>query len=172
MKTKLAILGLFSLSIYNAAASHTPTLIGHFGKWQAYTTQEEGKKVCYMTTAPSKSEGKYTTRGDAYIIITHRPYLKNYHSISVDLGYTLDPKSTVKLAIDNKTYEITLIQGETAWAATSEEDKKIAQAIAKARSSFVVNGRSAKGTLTKDTYPVAGATAALKAISRECGYKG
>lgn len=170
-KTFLQLVICGCLSASAEASSTTPNLIGHFGKWQAYTTVEEGKKVCYMTTAPTKSEGKYTTRGDAYVIITHRPYLKNYNSVSVDMGYTLDPKSSVKLVIDNKNFEINLIQNETAWAATSGEDKTITQAIAKARTGFVIHGKSTKGTATKDTYPVAGAAAALKAISRECGYK-
>lgn len=152
-------------------ASTAPVLLGKYGKWQAYTTQEEGKKICYVTSSPLKSEGKYKTRGEIYIMITHRPHMKSFYSISVDMGYPIQPKSTVDVQIDNQKFALDLIQDQTAWSSTADKDKAIAQGIAKAKKRLVIQGKSTKGTVTKDAYAVTGAMMALKAISKACGVK-
>lgn len=65
-------------------ASATPVLLGNYGKWHAYTSQEDGKKICYVTSSPLKAEGKYKSRGEIYIMITHRPHEKSLSSYDVN----------------------------------------------------------------------------------------
>ena len=62
---------LFSFS--GKANAGEPRLIGTFGDWSAYMFEENGGKVCYMASTPKKAEGNYTSRGDIFALVTHRP---------------------------------------------------------------------------------------------------
>ncbi len=61
-------------------------------------------------------------------------------------------------------------QNETAWAPDSATDNRLVAAI-RGGSQMVVNGTSAQGTATTDTFGLKGSTAAYTAISKECGIK-
>ena len=59
---------------------------------------------------------------------------------------------------------------ETAWAPDTTSDQRMVAAM-KAGSVMVVQGTSARGTLTKDTYSLKGFTKAHSTISEACGIK-
>jgi hypothetical protein len=59
-------------------------------------------------------------------------------------------------------------QGESAWTVDKDTDKQLVQAMIRG-SSMVVQGTSARGTNTKDTYSLSGFTRAYETISKACG---
>jgi hypothetical protein len=163
--TALALVTILTMTA--AAHASEPESIGTFGDWKAYRFMEGGNQVCYMAATPQKAEGKYTTRGDVYALITHRPAENTKDVFSYIAGYPYKDGSAVKLTIDGKAFSL-FTQDETAWAADANGDAALAAAL-KSGSKMVVKGTSRKGTETTDTYGLSGSTAAYDAISKACG---
>ncbi len=150
------------------AAAEIDTL-GVFKDWGAYTTTQDGKRLCYMVSEPRRAEGKYTTRGKIYAFVTHRPAAKRFDEVSFDAGYVYKEGSEIKVRIADKSF--TLFPHErSAWAKETDEDKAMIAAM-KAGSEMVVRGVSKRGTKTKDTYSLLGFTAAHNTIGKACGLR-
>lgn len=152
-----------------AIAQNAPQLIDVYGKWEAYSYSEKGKKVCYIGSQPTSAKGDYTQRGKIYVMVTHRPALKLFNEVSFITGYTYEKDSDVDLRIDSKSFKLFTYE-DSAWAVNGEEDRKLVSAM-KAGSNMVVVGNSSRGTKTTDTYSLSGFTAAYNAISKACDAK-
>lgn len=162
----LAVLMLAAAFVAPAHASD-PRLIGTHGDWTAYVFSENGNKVCYMASQPKTAIGNYTSRGDIFALITHRPAEKTKDVFSYITGYPYKPGSEVNIAVNGSNFKL-FTQDQTAWAADAAADAALAQAI-QAGSNMVVKGTSKRGTLTTDTFSLSGSSNAYKAISEECG---
>ena len=145
-------------------------VLSEHGDWVATQGTEAGKPLCYMSSAPQTSKGKYTKRGQVYAITTHRPAEKAVGVVSFQAGYTLKSKAPVSVTVDAKKTFSLFSQGEYAWTIEPGDDKALVKAM-RAGSKMVVKGTSARGTLTTDTYSLSGFSAALKAINKACGVK-
>lgn len=160
---------LIALISQAAVAQNAPQLIDVYGKWEAYSYSEKGKKVCYIGSQPTSAKGDYTQRGKIYVMVTHRPALKLFNEVSFITGYTYEKDSDVDLRIDSKRFKLFTYE-DSAWAVNAEEDRKLVSAM-KAGSNMVVVGYSSRGTKTTDTYSLSGFTAAYNAISKACDAK-
>jgi invasion protein IalB len=164
----LIICMLVTLSVsITCAKADEPALISTHGDWSAYSFVENGNTVCYMVAKPQKAEGKYTTRGEPYVLITHRPAEGSRDVFSYIAGYPYKAGSAAKLDISGKAFSL-FTQDETAWAADAAADARIAAALKKG-DSLIVKGTSRKGTDTVDTYSLKGSSAAYDAMSKACG---
>jgi len=152
-----------------SAMAAEPKKIGQYGDWVSYVLIENGKKVCYMVSQPTKDQGNYSRRGDIFALVTHRPGENTTDVFSYIAGYNYKPGSDAKIKVNSKSY-VLFTQDDTAWAPDASADKKISEAI-RSGSKMVVTGTSSRGTLTTDTYSLKGSSAAYKAISRECGVR-
>ncbi|WP_404423589.1 invasion associated locus B family protein [Thalassospira australica] len=164
-----AAAALVALVSQAAIAQNAPQLIDVYGKWEAYSYSEKGKKVCYIGSQPTSAKGDYTQRGKIYVMVTHRPALKLFNEVSFITGYTYEKDSDVDLRIDSKSFKLFTYE-DSAWAVNGEEDRKLVSAM-KAGSNMVVVGNSSRGTKTTDTYSLSGFTAAYTAISKACDAK-
>lgn len=140
--------------------------LGSFGDWSAIADEDNGKKLCYVGSVPKKSEGKYTSRDETHVLITHRPADKVTGEVSVTAGYTYKEGIPVELDIDGKKFKL-FTRGGNAWAADAAADKTIVSAM-KSGQEMIVRGTSSRGTLTTDTYSLSGFTAAYNAITSAC----
>jgi invasion protein IalB len=70
------------------------------------------------------------------------------------------------MKIGAQTFKL-FTNGDKAWALSDTEDKKIVDAM-KRGSRMIVNGVSARGNKTKDSYSLNGFSSAYKAISNKC----
>lgn len=165
------ILILSSVFFMTSITAHAaePKAIGEFGDWIAYVYMEENNKVCYMVGKPGKEEGNYTKRGNVYALITHRPAEKSKNVFSFVAGYPYKTGSEVTVSIGNQRFKL-FTQNETAWAPDSATDNRLISAI-RSGNQMVVNGVSAQGTATTDTFGLKGSSAAHTAISKECGIR-
>ena len=143
-------------------------LIDVFNAWSAFTEKENGKAFCYIGSLPEKMEGKYTQRGDALILVTHRPAEKSFDVISIQAGYIYHKESGVKVTIGGQSFEL-YTKGGHAWA-KAKIDRQLVAAM-KGGKTMVVKGTSSRGTLTTDTYSLSGFTAAYGAMGKACGRK-
>ncbi|WP_158043487.1 invasion associated locus B family protein [Skermanella pratensis] len=162
-------LALATLASGTAATAAEPQLIGSFNDWNAFSYDESGQKVCYMSSRPKKDEGNYKQRGDIYVLITHRPAEKSLDVVSVTTGYTYKEKSETIVSIGNQNFKL-FTDGDTAWARDEKTDRALVDAI-RSGSAMIVKGTSNRGTATTDTYSLSGTSAAYEAISKACNVK-
>ena len=148
------------------ALAQQPTHLGGNGDWMAYTFESAGNLVCYMASAPTKQQGDYTRRGDAYALVTHRPNQQTRDVVSIVAGYTYRDSSEVSVKIGSRTFDM-FTSGDRAYPAGPAEDKKLVNAMIKG-SRMVVEGVSSRGTVTTDTYSLRGFTATRKMIDKAC----
>lgn len=151
-----------------AWAGEKPREIGTFGAWKTYVFSDQGGKVCFMSSQPTKQEGKFTKRGEVFFFVTHWATEKTKNVISISAGYPYKAGSQTEVAVDGKKFSL-FTEGETAWAQDQAMDDDISAAVQKG-SKIVVKGTSARGTETTDTYSLKGSADAYKSITKECGF--
>ena len=138
--------------------------IGKFGDWEAHARSDGGTKVCYAASVPQKSAGDYTKRGDIFLLVSHRPADKMFGFVSLEAGYTYDPKAKITAKIGRNTFSM-FADGGLAFA---YQDKPLIDGMIRG-ADLVIQGTSSRGTLTTDTFSLTGFTAAYKAASKACG---
>ena len=168
LKYVLILSGLLLTTAVQAAEQ--PKMIGEYGDWTAWTYNDRGNLICYMSSTPKKDEGKYSRRGDIYTVITHRPAEKAFDEVSFIAGYTYNPKAALTIKIGNQTFKNTFTEGDKGWMINSDEDRKLITAM-KRGDRMIVDGQSSRGTATKDTYSLKGFTSAYQTISAKCQKK-
>ena len=134
--------------------------------------QEDDPKACWAVTAPKETvntrDGRVVSvrRGDILLFVTWRPGDNVAGEISFTGGYPFAEGSTVTVDISGTTFEF-FTRDEYAWPATPQDDQKIITAI-KRGANAVVTARSSRGTQTKDTFSLLGATAMIEDAERRC----
>ena len=141
--------------------------LGDFGDWSAFKYEEAGGPVCYMASQPKKDEGNYQRRGDIYAQVSHRPNEDLRDEVSFVAGYEHKENSWVFVSVGSQKARF-FTQGDGAWAPDGDTDKRMIEAMIRGRT-LIVEGTSARGTATKDTYSLIGFTKAYETISQACG---
>ena len=140
-------------------------LLQKYNDWAAYMS-EGSPKVCFAVSQPRDSSPKNVRRGPIYFYVSHYPSDKITGEISVKMGYPLEAGSKVTVTIGNDKFEL-FTKDEGAFLEKPEDEAKLIGAL-KAGSSMSVQGRSARGTNTTDTYSLSGTTDAIDRITKEC----
>jgi len=165
----VALLALTALA--DGALAAEPKVLGTFKDWKAFVFEESGQKVCYMSSQPKKKEPASAKRGDAYLLVTHRPGEKSLDVVSFTVGYPFRKDSEALVDVGSKSFKL-FTDGETAWARDAETDKAVVAALRDAKAkSVVMKGTSGRGTGTTDTYSLDGVGEAYGAINQACGVK-
>ncbi len=165
---KIGLLAFCSISLLTFSAyAGAPQLIGEYDDWSAYIYKEGKNSVCYMASTPQKSEGKYTRRGDVYLVITHRPADKSFDVVNFVAGYAYKNDAKVIVKIGKDTISDFFVENDKAWTMNANVDKKLVEAMKKGER-LIIDGTSTKGTTTKDTYSLRGFSSAYRAISTKC----
>ena len=152
------------------AAATTPKLTGTYGDWSAYTLGEGKARSCYIVTRPKSSTPKLDKRGEVSILVSRQQGDKTSGQINVNAGYDFKKSAKAELVIDKTGFNlVTFDKPGYRQSAFAEEgkDAAIIAALEKGKGA-VVKGTPEKGASVTDTYALAGATAALKAIAAEC----
>jgi len=170
---KIALFMICSLLSSAAWAGVDTEVLGVFDEWSAFADKDEDGPVCYMATEPTKSQGKYTRRDHVFLIVTHRPGIKSFDVVNVSAGYTYQKNTNKKLAIpsitiDNNKPVVLKAVEDKAWALDTATDEKLVTSMKKGTRA-VVKGKSARGTMTTDTFSLKGFAKAYQAINNACG---
>ena len=140
--------------------------LGTFRDWHAFQFTENGNKVCYMASKPTRHEENNRPRGDIFLLVTHRPAENSRDVINVVAGYTYAPGSEVSAQIGDDSFSL-FTNADKAWARDPATDQALVAAM-RAGSTMTVRGASDRGTQTVDTYSLLGFTAAHNAIDQAC----
>lgn len=151
------------------AQTTSDNLVATKTAWSVFA--DTNPKECWGVSKPKDSvntrDGKpvKVNRSDVLLFVTFRPGQAGGET-SFTGGYTFADKSTVDVAIDGQSFTMTT-KGEWAWAASPDDDAKIMAALQKG-STAVLTAKSGKGTQTKDTFSLAGFTAAMTEAASRC----
>ena len=168
MKIKTLIVLIAASGFALAQAHAAPKVLGQFDDWDAAADGKGKNRVCYVSTKPKTSKGKYTKRGEVSVLVAHWPGRKQFGVVSINIGYDFKAKSEAIVKIGNATIEM-FTQGETAWAYQGD-DAKLVRAM-RGGATMIVTGVSKRGTKTEDSFSLKGVSAAIRAIDKACRKK-
>ncbi len=152
-----------------APATFAQTLGGTFKNWAFFTSTEDGRKVCYITSNPIRKTGTYRIRGDVYMIITYRG-AGSTPEVSIDTGFPYKSGSEVDFVIDGRKSFKFFTSAQTpqmAWAKDEQADRTIIEAM-KRGGRVNTKGTSTRGTVAQDTYSLSGISAAYSKMVAAC----
>jgi len=147
-------------------AAAAPERLGAHKDWSAYVVKDGDASHCFAYSQPTKSAGKYSSRGKVSISVSHRPADNVRNEVSFTAGYTFKANSDLEIDIDGRKFEL-FVDEDSAWAPDAATDKALVEAIQKG-SRMVVRGTSSRGTRTTDTFSLSGTTAAIDQIDKTC----
>ncbi|MCR9089182.1 MAG: invasion associated locus B family protein [Rhodobacteraceae bacterium] len=133
---------------------------------------EDNPKQCWVVSAPTENiarrDGRVVAvrRGDIYLFVSFWPDSAEMGQVSFLGGYPFREGSAVELKIGDSEFQL-ITDGETAWAATPEDDRRIAAAMKRGAEAMVV-GVSQRGTQTTDRFSLMGFTAAIEDAEKRC----
>ncbi len=153
----------------DATDAHIPSLEGLYFDWSLYEMQENGNRVCYLSSGLERSSDAVPRRRPSYVLITNRPAEGKRGVVSVIGGFPYDDGGTVLLSIGNKQFHL-FTNGGIAWAEDSDEPQIIA--AIRHGSTLVVTGRMKNGPTTTDTFSLKGFVPALAALDHACPVAG
>lgn len=155
---------------FSAMAQENSNRVAAETDWAVFEGNEP--KECWAVTAPKETvntrDGNVVSvrRGDILLFVTYRPEQDIAGEVSFTGGYPFANGSTATLEIAGSTFEL-FTEGEYAWPATPADDQKIVTAI-KRGADATVTARSSRGTQTKDTFSLLGATAMIEEAEKRC----
>ncbi|SMO76151.1 invasion associated locus B family protein [Paracoccus laeviglucosivorans] len=152
-----------------AFAQDSTNVIGSEGDWTAFSATSP--KECWAVSAPKSTQNtdssgnpREVARGDIRLYVAYRS--GGSGEVSFSGGYPFAPDSAVDVNVGGQMFKL-FTDGESAWTGSPSEDGKLVSAL-RAGSSVVITGRSARGTVTKDTFSLSGITAMTNQAQAAC----
>lgn len=170
-KTVAAV--VFAVAAGAAVAQTSDNQVGANTDWYVFE-EAEPTKQCWVVSKPKETVNtdsagriKSVRRGEILLFVTYGSANGVNGQVSFAGGYPFAPGSEVNLEIGGNDYKL-FTEGETAWAASDEDDQSIVSAM-KRGADATLTGRSARGTMTKDTFSLLGFTASVEDAAKRCG---
>jgi hypothetical protein len=167
----LLAVGLFtaSMTVALAAPQGGATSILASKSWTAYKSGDGAAKMCFVASQPTDT--KYVppgvkSRDPAYFMITTIPAKKIKNEASTIIGYSFKNGAKVTVDVGGKKFTM-FTDKDSAWV-ENPADEGVLVAAMRSGSTMSVQGTSSRGTVSTDTYSLAGISAALDAIAKEC----
>lgn len=162
-----------AMMAHGAAAQDSTNVVGSNTDWYVFEENSPSKQ-CWSVSSPKEtvntdSNGniKAVRRGEIMLFVSYAPSAGVNGQVSFAGGYPFAGGSSVDMEIGGTSYQL-ISEGETAWAASAADDSKIIAAM-KRGASATLTGRSARGTVTKDTFSLLGFTASVEDAGKRCG---
>ncbi|MEM1360734.1 MAG: invasion associated locus B family protein [Pseudomonadota bacterium] len=154
-----------------AEAQSTSNRVAAKTDWSIYVEAEP--RQCWVVSPPTENiarrDGRVVAvrRGDIYLFVSFWPDSNEMGQVSFLAGYPFKEGSSVTLTIGSDEFQL-FTDGETAWAVSPEDDRRIAAAMKRGAEAQVV-GVSQRGTETTDKFSLMGFTAAFEDAEKRCG---
>ncbi|MGQ0674216.1 MAG: invasion associated locus B family protein [Hyphomicrobium sp.] len=139
---------------------------GKFGDWSVLVSGEGAGKTCFAASEAKSRKPDLAGRTASIFYVSAWPKDGVKAELSIALGYT--PKAGSKVAVTTGKSVFKLFPAEgRAFVADTGQEGKLLDAMRKG-SSLTVEATADRGTLTTDTYSLAGLGKALEALSEAC----
>ncbi len=166
-----AIAGTAALLVATAAFADDATLLGVTKDWSALASGSGSNKICYAMAKPRASEPRKSKRDPIYFLITDWPSRKTKGEPEAVPGYQYKDGSSATAQIGSDKFEF-FTQNDggagAAWIRKRADEVRFVEAM-RTGQELIVTGTSKRGTLTRDTYSLAGLSEALDAAHKACG---
>ncbi|HVY21431.1 MAG TPA: invasion associated locus B family protein [Bauldia sp.] len=161
------LLGLTGAAVAQAGGA---TQLNTFKDWNAFTSNTADGKMCFIATQPkdSKYSQPASGRDPAYFQITRIPTKGVVNEVSSIVGYTFGSNADVTIDVDGAKFKMFLDAShpDTAWS-VQETEVALVEAMKKGHA-MTLTSTSRRGTQITDSYSLAGISAALDAVTKEC----
>lgn len=172
MAMRAAVISVLAVGLSMAAVSaqETSNRVAAKTDWSIFV--EDDPSQCWIVSVPKETvntrDGRVVAvrRGDIYMFVSFWPETDQLGEVSFMGGYPFAEGSTVTLQVGEAEFEL-FTDGEIAWAASPEDDRRIATAMKRGVEAVAV-GRSSRGTTTTDTFSLMGFTAAFEDAQKRC----
>jgi hypothetical protein len=145
-----------------SAIAQTPTRIGEFNDWGAFSYDSGSGKVCYALSVPTSKLPANVDHGDNFFLVTQRAEQNVTYEPQFMAGYTLKDGSKVSVSVDGQEFTF-FTKDNSAWVENAAQEPALVAAM-KAGAKMTVKATSRRGTDTTYEYSLSGVTAALDAI--------
>jgi hypothetical protein len=166
---RLILGAIFAVASLGAQAQESTNKVGNNTDWYVFEETAPSKQ-CWAVSKPKEtvntdSSGriKSVTRSEILLFVSYAPSNGVKGQVSFLGGYPFASGSEI-----GSTEFSLFVDNETAWAATPEDDARIVAAM-KRGSTAKLTGRSARGTVTNDSFSLLGFTASVEEASKRCG---
>ncbi len=167
---------LVAFAVFPPAQAAEPggtMLTATFRDWFVYRAGEDDALNCFALSKPRSSDPGNIERDEIAFLISTWPALDKQHEPSIVPGYPYgeDEGAAVRVQIGGDQYEFALLRNDGdrggAWMEAAEQEGRLVNSM-KGGATMIVTGTSVRGTLTRDTFSLAGITAALENIEANC----
>ncbi len=153
------------------ALADSPQKLGTFKSWSAYVSGAGDGKVCYALSSPKMTEPVKVKRDAVYFLINDWPSRKAKSEPEIVPGYEYKDESKVTAEVGADKFEFfTKNEGKSggAWVDQQPDEVRLIEAMRRG-AEIIVTGISKRGTMTRDTYSLAGLSDALDEVHKACG---
>jgi hypothetical protein len=165
LATLIGIIGTAVVLCLPAAARSDLETIGDYQAWSAASFTNGSIRTCYAVSTPAESAPKNVRRGKIYAMVSRRSP-EQADDLIVVSGYPYKDGSPVQVSIGTSKFSLST-GNEFAWMPVGEGVGPLVEAMIGGQQ-MIVEGVSARGTETTDTYSLLGFTAAYKAMVKRC----
>lgn len=134
--------------------------------WSAYSASDGNGQICFAVSKPTAVSPTPEGYTQAYLYLTRRPAERVANELSLIAGFNLAPDQPATLTIGGQSFPM-FTQNDAAWLVDPTQSDNLAGAM-RAGTTVVIDGTSDKGIRISETFSLAGATAASKAIDSGC----
>lgn len=166
MMIRTILLSVFALAGLSAAQAQSPTSLGKFNDWTAWSYDGAKGKVCYMHAVPKTMKPDGLKHGDVSFFVRRSQAEGIQSEANFVVGYPFKENSTVTVDIDGQKFTM-FTQGDSAWLLDAKQEPQLVGAM-RAGKQMSVAGVSQRGNATTYSYSLSGVTAANDKIAAEC----
>jgi len=157
-----------------AMAQQSDNKVASNTDWYVFEETSPSKK-CWAVSVPketvntdSSGRVKSVSRSEIMLFVTYASADSVNGQVSFVGGYPFAPGSDVKVEVGTSTFSMfTSSEDETAWAVTPADDERLIAAMKRGATAKFI-GRSARGTVTNDTFSLLGFTASVEEAGKRC----
>lgn len=152
------------------ATEDKPALLGSFRDWFVYQTGKGANRLCYALSEPKEMDPKEAKRDPAFFLISTWPGRKVRNEPSVVPGYPFKDGATTDVQVGSDKFSFfTKNDGSAggAWMQDPKDEKRLIDSM-KRGADMDITGISSRGTMTHDSYSLAGISAALDKLDSSC----
>jgi hypothetical protein len=150
----------------SSAGAASPQPKSRFEKWTVYTVDSDGDRICYAATPPDDAAPLNTKHGEVDFMIATWKSGSAREQPMLTVGYPLKLGAPTSAKIGSDRFRM-FTDGSQAFIAADEDEPKLIKAMQRGYS-MRIETVSEDGTATAYEFPLAGVTAALKAVSDAC----
>jgi hypothetical protein len=158
----LVIAALAVPMLTGPAQAQAVKLLGEFRDWTAYSATESSGPVCFALSRPTEVSPSPDGYTEAWLYLTNRPSDSVRNELNLVAGFTFAPDTPATATVGGQTFEL-FTDKDAAWLLDASQNDNLAGAL-RAGSTVVIEGTSDKGIRITETFSLAGATAASRAI--------